>query len=53
MSDGTPLCIAPFMLQGYTSTLRSLTPMDLGLMHNLWMDSSSVSRGWCQVQITG
>jgi hypothetical protein len=49
MSDGTIHSIAPFMLQGSTSTPHSLTPVVLDLMLRLWMDSSHVFRGWCQI----
>jgi hypothetical protein len=44
MSDGTIHSITPFMLQGSTSTTRSLTPVVLDLMLRLWMDSSCVHR---------
>jgi hypothetical protein len=50
MSDGTIHSITPFMLQGSTSTPCSLTPVVLDLMLRLWMDSSHVFRGWCQVR---
>ena len=44
MSDGTIHSIAPFMLEGSTSTLHSLTLVVLDLMLRLWMDSSRVQR---------
>jgi hypothetical protein len=49
MIDGTKHSIATFILQGSTSTPHFLTPMVLDLMLRLWMDSSHVFRGWCQV----
>jgi hypothetical protein len=52
MTDGTTHSIAPFMLQGYTSTLHSPTTMALGLIQRLCLASLSVSRGWFQVQLT-
>jgi hypothetical protein len=47
MNDGTMHSIAPFMLQGSTSTLRPLTPVVLDLMVRLWIDSSHVMKGCC------
>lgn len=52
MLDGSLHSIVPFMLQDYTSTPRSLTPVALDLMLRLWMDSSSVSRGWWSLRMT-
>ena len=44
MTDGTIHSIAPFMLQGSTSTPHSPTIVGLDLMLRLWMDSSRVQR---------
>jgi hypothetical protein len=49
MSNGLIHFTAPIMLQGSTSTPCSLTPVVLDLMSRLWMDSSHVFKGWCQV----
>jgi hypothetical protein len=48
MRDGTIHFIARFM-RGSTSTSHSLTLVVLDLMLRLWMDSTHVFRGWCQV----